>query len=64
MAPELKSFGIKLAALFIIMPFAGYALMRIVDLVNQAWKSNSRNKKWMAMCIVFGFFAALTGWLR
>lgn len=61
---ELKIFAIKLVLLVAIAPLVGYYMLKFSDLVEVAWKTNNRKKKWIVMCTLFAFIAGWSGWLR
>lgn len=64
MEVELKKIAIKFIGTLIVTPFMGYALLKSAELVEKAWKSNSRRKRWLAMCGVFFFLAVMGKWLQ
>jgi hypothetical protein len=64
MSTELKIFGIKFAAFLLASPFAGFALLKMTDMIEEAWKSNNRRKKWIALSVLFFLFALLSGRLQ
>jgi hypothetical protein len=61
---EIKVFAIKLFLLVAIAPLVGYYMLKFADLVEVAWKTNDRKKKWIVMCTLFACIAGLSGWLR
>jgi len=64
MSAELKILTIKLVGLLIMTPIMGYGLLRCVESLEKAWKSNNRRKRWFVMCGVFFLLATIGGWLR
>jgi hypothetical protein len=64
METDLKRIAIKIVVTLIITPLMGYALLRSGELFEKAWKSNSRRKRWLAMCGVFLLLAAISGWFQ
>lgn len=56
--------GLRLISFLIVAPLLGYFLVYLIDQTLEAWKSNNRRKKWIAMSTVAGFYLALTGWFR
>jgi len=52
---------LKLAFFAIAVPLGGYFLLRLIDLIQDAWKTNNRRKKWVAASLIFGVYLILTG---
>lgn len=61
---DIKIFAIKLAALVVVAPFVGFAMLKFADHMEVAWKTNNRKKKWIVMSTIFAFIAGLAGWLH
>lgn len=64
MDAELKRIGIKIIGTLILMPLMGWVLLKNAELVEKAWTSNNRRKRWLAMCGVFVILAAIGGWFQ
>lgn len=64
MGLEFKRIAIKVIGTLIITPLMGYALLGCAELLQKAWNSNSRKKRWLAMCMVFLLLAAISGWFQ
>lgn len=64
MEADLKRIAIKLVLTLIATPLMGYILLEGSELVEKAWNSNNRKKRWLAMCGVFLFLAAISGWFQ
>jgi peptidoglycan biosynthesis protein MviN/MurJ (putative lipid II flippase) len=64
MEVELKRIGIKLIGTLLITPIMGWVLLKNVDWIQKAWKSNKRINRWLVMCTVFFFLAVIGGWLQ
>lgn len=64
MFDELKLFAIKLGLLVLVAPLVGLSMLKFGDMVQDAWKTNNRKKKWIVMSTIFAFFAAYLGWLQ
>lgn len=64
MFDELKLFALKLVLLVAIAPLVGFAMLKFVDTIQDAWKTNNRKKKWIVMSTLFAIFAGYVGWLR
>ncbi len=52
---------LKLVFFVIVVPLLGYALLRTVEFIQEAWKVGNRKKKWMAMCVIVGVYFILNG---
>ena len=61
---ELKVFGMKFLGLALSAPFFGFALLKLSEEIEKAWKSNDKKKKWIALCLAYFVFAILSGFLR
>jgi hypothetical protein len=61
---DFKVFAFKLGLLVLAGPFIGYLMLKFADSIEDAWKTNSRKKKWVVMCTLFGMISGLAGWLQ
>jgi len=61
---ELKTFAIQLGILLILAPLVGFYMLKFVDLIQNAWKTNDRKKKWVVMSTIFAIVAGLAGWFH
>lgn len=64
MEAELIKIGIRLIGILLITPIMGYGMLKSFDLLERAWKSNNRRKRWLVMCGLFFFLAVIGGWLQ
>ena len=64
MRQELIRIAIRVIGTLIVTPIMGYLLLGTAEIVEKAWKTNNRRKKWLAMCGVFFILAGIGGWFR
>jgi membrane protein DedA with SNARE-associated domain len=61
---EWRFFFIKAVGFIVCVPLLGYAVLVAVELIQNAWRSNNRKKKWIAMTMIAGAYLALNGWFH
>ena len=61
MPDELKSFVARILMWIILSPITAYAILEISDLIEKAWKSKNRRKKWVALTAAVFCAALITG---
>lgn len=64
MLEEIKLFSFKFALLLIFAPILGYVMLKFIENVEDAWKTNNRKKKWVVLSAIVAFIAGWVGWLR
>lgn len=62
MSYELKMVVLKLTTTLLLAPVMGWIIMRSIESLEKAWKTNNKRKKWLACCGCFIIFAAIDGW--
>lgn len=61
---ELKIFLLKLLGVVISAPLFAYGSLFVIDMVQKAWKTNSKRKKWIALSFAFFGLEIFLGLLR
>jgi hypothetical protein len=64
MSHECKFFFIRLFLLLFLTPFLGFCFLRYFEYFEKVWKTGSRRKKWLMMCILVFMLEVMSGFLR